>query len=119
MLKNRLACLMWVGKGAEGEIVAQSRGTQLRPAYSLEVPGGDAEDLASVVQGSDQLTNRRTHLRPKVFTVRFHLGAHARNDARQLGLQRSFRYTGAGGNGTQDPDIRIAMHVDAIGVRLH
>src|SRR5436305_6948664 len=102
MLKNRLPCFVRIGKSAKGEIVAQSGSTQLGPADGLKVSGRDAKDLAFVVQGSDQLTNRRTQLGPKVFVVGFHLGAHAADDARQLRLQRSFRYTGACGNGTQD-----------------
>src|SRR5882724_6005462 len=80
ILENGLAGLMGVGKRAEGEIVSQPGRAQLGPPDGLKISCGNAEDLAAVVQGSDQLADRGAEFRAEIFAVGFDLSAHAGDD---------------------------------------
>src|SRR5207248_2301082 len=92
---------------------------QLGPSDGFEVSRGDAKYFSAVMQGSDQFADGRTQLRAQIFTVRFDLGTHARNDAGKLRLEGCFGNASTLSNSAQDANIGIAVHVDAVGIRFH
>src|SRR5438046_9245622 len=109
---------MRIRERAKGEVIAQAGGPQLGPTNSLKVSRGDPKDLPVVVQGSNELSDRRASLRAQVFAVGLHLGAHSADDAGKLSLKRGSRYPGTLDDSAQNADVGITVHVDTIGIRF-